>query len=95
MAELILAGIVAYLGWKGARRVHSAYRGAKQEMYAERGLIGNYGDPYSYYPQPNEYYEDPYSQYASPSAPYSGHHHSSRHHRGSSYRGGSAHYGRY
>ncbi len=49
MAELLLAAGAAYLGYKAARKVHSAYSSAKQEMYAEQDMIN------PYYQQTNQY----------------------------------------
>ncbi len=54
MAALLLAAGAAYLGYKAARKVRSAYSSAKQEMYEEQDMVN------PYYQRTNQYLQ-PYS----------------------------------
>jgi hypothetical protein len=87
MAELILAAGAAYLGYKAARRVRSAYSSAKQEMYEEQEW-GNY------YNQP-DYYNQQYNYHQYPNGSSNNYHHSHRHHSGYSYPSGHSYGYRY
>ncbi|CAF1180536.1 unnamed protein product [Rotaria magnacalcarata] len=63
MAHLLMGAVAAYLSYRAARRVGTAYSGAKQEMYERQ--YGNYSNPNSYYNQ--GYYENSYPNNYQPS----------------------------
>jgi hypothetical protein len=76
MAELVLAAGAMYLGYKAARKAHTAFNNAKSEMYAEQGMFNSYNPSNTYYSQ------------SYPSGYNGSHYHSNGYGGGSSYQSG-------